>query len=76
MNENRHDTERYHHDRHPGRSDRRHSRPLRVLADCVNGGASVGFMQPFGAEDAVSYWQGIAASVASGDIILALARVN
>ncbi|MDO1580671.1 GNAT family N-acetyltransferase [Rhizobium oryzicola] len=47
-----------------------------VLADCVNGGASVGFMQPFGAEDAVSYWQGIAASVASGDIILALARVN
>jgi GNAT superfamily N-acetyltransferase len=47
-----------------------------VLADCVNGGASVGFMQPFTADDAVPYWQDIAASVRSGHIILALARVD
>lgn len=41
-----------------------------VLADCVNGGASVGFMQPYGPADAVPYWQGVADSVESGATLL------
>ena len=41
-----------------------------VLADCVNGGASVGFMQPYGAADALPYWQGVADSVESGATLL------
>jgi GNAT superfamily N-acetyltransferase len=45
-----------------------------TLSDCVNGGASLGFMQPFGPADAVSYWQEIADSVEAGSIILAVAE--
>ncbi|MGZ9723298.1 GNAT family N-acetyltransferase [Rhizobium miluonense] len=41
-----------------------------VLADCVNGGASVGFMQPYGPADAVPYWQGVADSVECGATLL------
>jgi GNAT superfamily N-acetyltransferase len=45
-----------------------------VLADCVNGGASLGFMLPFGAQDAAGYWQDIADQVENGGIILAAAQ--
>ncbi|TDK35443.1 GNAT family N-acetyltransferase [Rhizobium deserti] len=45
-----------------------------TLSDCVNGGASLGFMQPYGPADAVSYWQEIADSVQAGSIILAVAE--
>ena len=34
-----------------------------ILADCVAGGASVSFMNPFGPADALSWWQGIAEAV-------------
>ncbi len=44
-----------------------------VLADCVNGGASVGFMQPYGTADALPYWQGVADSVESGATLLFVA---
>lgn len=44
-----------------------------VLADCVNGGASVGFMQPYGMGDALPYWQGVADSVESGATLLFVA---
>lgn len=47
-----------------------------VLSDCVNGGASVGFMLPFAPEDALGYWQGIVESVAAGHTILAVAEVE
>ncbi|MFB2553309.1 GNAT family N-acetyltransferase [Ensifer soli] len=34
-----------------------------ILSDCVEGGASVGFMAPFPPEDAIPFWQGVAAAV-------------
>jgi GNAT superfamily N-acetyltransferase len=45
-----------------------------VLADCVNGGASVGFMQPYEAADAEPYWQAVADSVSSGATLLFVAE--
>lgn len=36
-----------------------------VLMDCVNGGASIGFMQPFTRARALSFWQRVAADVAA-----------
>ncbi|NLS18437.1 GNAT family N-acetyltransferase [Rhizobium sp. P40RR-XXII] len=47
-----------------------------VLADCVNGGASVGFMQPYGPADAVPYWQSVAESVESGATLLLVAVIE
>lgn len=45
-----------------------------VLSDCINGGASVGFMLPFEPTDAVAYWQDVFAGVAAGHTILAVAE--
>ncbi len=45
-----------------------------ILSDCINGGASLGFMLPFEPKDAAGYWQDIAAQVAAGGIILCLAE--
>jgi GNAT superfamily N-acetyltransferase len=47
-----------------------------VLADCVNGGASVGFMQPFGLDDAEPYWHGVADAVNAGATLLLVAEVD
>ncbi|MGY5778038.1 GNAT family N-acetyltransferase [Rhizobium sp. LEGMi135b] len=47
-----------------------------VLVDCVNGGASVGFMQPYGTADALPYWQGVADSVDSGATLLFVAVIE
>jgi GNAT superfamily N-acetyltransferase len=47
-----------------------------VLSDCVNGGASLGFMQPFTPDDAAAYWTGVLESVAAGHTILAVALVE
>ncbi|ANL45036.1 GCN5-related N-acetyltransferase protein [Rhizobium phaseoli] len=46
-----------------------------VLADCVAGGASVGFMQPYTAEDAESYWCDVADAVAAGGNLLLVAEL-
>jgi GNAT superfamily N-acetyltransferase len=45
-----------------------------VLVDCVEGGASVGFMRPLGRERALAFWQGVAASAARGERVLLVAR--
>lgn len=45
-----------------------------VLVDCVDGGASVSFMQPLTLERALTYWQGVAASVARGERALLVAE--
>jgi GNAT superfamily N-acetyltransferase len=37
-----------------------------VLADCVAGGASVGFMQPLTQAQAQAWWRGLAADVEAG----------
>ena len=47
-----------------------------VISDCINGGASLGFMLPFSPEDAVVYWNEIADAVEKGGIILAVAEVE
>ncbi|MFS8143971.1 N-acetyltransferase family protein [Rhizobium sp. BR 249] len=47
-----------------------------VLADCVAGGASVGFMQPYGAEDAELYWREVADAVAGGSSLLLVAELD
>ncbi|HEV7318526.1 MAG TPA: GNAT family N-acetyltransferase [Ensifer sp.] len=47
-----------------------------VLSDCVEGGASVGFMQPYPPESAHGYWQGVAGAVAAGDTLLMVAEVE
>jgi GNAT superfamily N-acetyltransferase len=47
-----------------------------ILSDCINGGASLGFMQPFEPRDAQTYWLGIADEVEKGGIILAVAEVE
>ncbi|MCU6432823.1 GNAT family N-acetyltransferase [Undibacterium sp. Jales W-56] len=45
-----------------------------VLIDCVDGGASVSFMQPLSLAKAEAFWQDIAASVLRKERILLVAR--
>ncbi|MFK0332650.1 GNAT family N-acetyltransferase [Rhizobium sp. NPDC090275] len=47
-----------------------------VLVDCVEGGASVGFMQPYTPEDAEPYWRAVVESVASGATLLFVAEIE
>jgi GNAT superfamily N-acetyltransferase len=47
-----------------------------VLADCVEGGASVSFMLPFSREDAAQYFEKVIASVARGETVLIAARLD
>ncbi len=46
----------------------------RVLVDCVEGGASVSFMHPFGHEEAVGYFHKVAGEVGRGETVLLAAR--
>lgn len=45
-----------------------------VLLDCVQGGASVGFMWPLAPEQALGFWQRIGPAVAAGDRALLVAE--
>jgi GNAT superfamily N-acetyltransferase len=45
-----------------------------VLADCVEGGASVSFMQPMTREKALRFWRGVAQSAARGERVLLVAQ--
>ena len=45
-----------------------------VLIDCVEGGASVGFMHPLSRERALAFWQQILAGAARGERIVLVAR--
>jgi GNAT superfamily N-acetyltransferase len=47
-----------------------------VLSDCVNDGASVGFMLPFTPHDGEGFWQNVAANIESGDSIHVVAEVD
>src|ERR1043166_9243135 len=47
-----------------------------VLADCVEGGASVSFMLPFGRNDAEKFFEKVIASVARGETVLVAARLD
>lgn len=41
-----------------------------VLVDCVEGGASVGFMSPYGKADAIRFWEGVFPAVEAGGTLL------
>lgn len=41
-----------------------------VLVDCVDGGASVGFVFPFGMAEAADYWAGVLPAVDNGGTLL------
>ena len=45
-----------------------------ILIDCVEGGASVGFMAPLAREKADAFWRSVAEGVASGERILLAAE--
>jgi GNAT superfamily N-acetyltransferase len=45
-----------------------------VLVDCVDGGASVSFMQPMTAAKALAFWRQVAAGVARGGRALVVAQ--
>jgi ribosomal protein S18 acetylase RimI-like enzyme len=47
-----------------------------VLVDCVEGGASVSFMLPFGRDDATKYFDKVIASVTRGETVLIAAKLN
>lgn len=47
-----------------------------VLADCVEGGASVSFMSPFTADDARPFWEELARAVGRGEVLLLVAEVE
>ena len=47
-----------------------------VLIDCVQNGASVSFLPPLAPSRADAFWQGVAASVAPGGIILLVAQAG
>jgi ribosomal protein S18 acetylase RimI-like enzyme len=54
--------------------DRRTEELADVLIDCVEGGASVSFMQPLSRDRAVEFWRGVAKDVASDDRLLLVAE--
>jgi GNAT superfamily N-acetyltransferase len=45
-----------------------------LTIDCVDGGASIGFMQPFTRDRAIAFWRTIAAAVAEGQRALLVAE--
>lgn len=45
-----------------------------ILSDCINGGASVGFMAPCEPEGFIPYWNRIANEVDAGDTVLLVAE--
>ncbi len=45
-----------------------------VLCDCVDGGASIGFMAPLADDDAAAYWRGVASAVGRNEILLFVAE--
>lgn len=47
-----------------------------VLAACVNGGASVGFMLPFSPQDGEPFWRTVAETVDEGGTIHVVAEVD
>jgi ribosomal protein S18 acetylase RimI-like enzyme len=45
-----------------------------VLIDCVEGGASIGFMLPISRERAIGFWTGVGEAVARGERVLLVAQ--
>ena len=47
-----------------------------ILSDCVEGGASVGFLTPYAPADALPFWRGVVSAVARDDTVLIVARLG
>lgn len=47
---------------------------VEVLVDCVEGGASVGFLRPFGADRAAAFWDGVLAGAGRGERVVLVAE--
>jgi len=47
-----------------------------LLIDCVQSGASVGFLPPLSVDDALQYWDGLAPELQSGSRLLLVAVVD
>lgn len=47
-----------------------------VLIDCVEAGASIGFMRPLSRERVLAFWRRIAADVGTGDRVLLVADLD
>ena len=47
-----------------------------ILADAVAGGASVGFLLPFGPDDAAIWWRSLEGDVARGNVLVIVARLE
>ncbi len=47
-----------------------------ILADCVDDGASVGFLAPYTTADALSFWDGVRAAVGQEATVLLVAEVG
>jgi GNAT superfamily N-acetyltransferase len=47
-----------------------------VLTDCVNGGASVNFMLPYGVADAADFFEKVIPSIARGETTLLAAKID
>jgi len=45
-----------------------------ILRDCVDGGASIGFMAPLADDDAAAYWRGVASAVGRDEVLLFVAE--
>lgn len=45
-----------------------------VLLDCVEGGASIGFMHPLSRQKALAFWEGVLASASRGERIVLVAE--
>ena len=58
----------------PGVDDAQARQLADVLADCVEGGASVSFMQPLTRERAAAFWRRVGEGVAHGDRVLLVAE--
>jgi len=58
----------------PGVDDAQARQLADVLADCVEGGASVSFMQPLTRERAAAFWRRVGEGVARGDRVLLVAE--
>lgn len=55
-------------------ADARCAALVSVLVDCVEGGASVGFMQPLSPQRAEAFWRGVVGGIARGERILLIAE--
>jgi GNAT superfamily N-acetyltransferase len=47
-----------------------------ILVDCVDDGASLGFMHPYAQADALPFWESVADGVAAGSTLLFVAEIG